>query len=67
MAIVEKGEEIPDWGQEKLASRWVSSITYWIAGKLEQTRGFPRNKSKIKWKSSIEIFPSEITERKFKR
>ena len=52
----------PNWSQEKLATRWVSSLASWIAGKLEQARNFPRNKSKIKRKSTTGILPSYVTQ-----
>ena len=53
---------------EKIASRRVSSLASWIADKyLKKARNFPRNKSKIKRKSTTEILPSLTTERKFNR
>ena len=57
LARVEKGVRIrgPNRRQEKLACRWVLSLSSWIDGKIEQARSFPRNISKIKQKSTTEI------------
>ena len=45
--------------QEKTASRKVSSLASWRADKyFKQARSFPRNKTKIKRKSTTEIIPS---------
>ena len=53
---------------EKLASRRVSSYASWMSDKyFKQARSFPRNKNKIKRKSTTEILASKITERKFNR
>ena len=42
--------------QEKLTRRKVSSLTSWKASTyFKQARNFPSDKSKIKWKSTIEI------------
>ena len=40
----------PNWRQEKLASKWVSSLASWIADKyFNQARSFLRNKTKKVW------------------